>query len=139
MPRSTRPPRNAPPAPPAPPVEPPAEEREPEVVTSGNVALPRPPRRSEGGPTSKGKASPKVHARDHGTRSRDIGGRSDAGDAFAAWLRSDKGLDPDQRFGAAQLRDLTEEFKARPIHGHRRTGSSGDNHRPNPEHLRGRK
>lgn len=107
------------------------------VVTRGdNVALPRPARRAEPRPaTPRVAQTPKVRARAHGDRSRDIGGRSPAGDAFAAWLRS-KGLDPDQRYPAATLAELTREFAARPIHGHRRSGSGGDNHDPNPEHLR---
>lgn len=110
----------------------------PPAVTRGDaVALPRPARRAEPSPEVPRKAlSPKVHARAHGRRSLDIGGKADAGDAFAAWLRTVKGLDPDQRFPAAQLAELTTEFNARPIHGHRRGGGGGDNHRVNPEHLR---
>jgi hypothetical protein len=108
------------------------------VAQGDRVALPRPARRTEprSEPVARPRGSPKVGARTHGDRSLDVGGRAPAGDAFAAWLRSEKDLDPDQRFGAMQLQELAAEFKARPIHGHRRTGSSGDNHRPNPEHLR---
>lgn len=108
------------------------------VVARGDaVALPRPARRAEPSPPVARKAlSPKVKPRAHGRRSLDIGGKSDAGDAFATWLRTAKGIDPDQRLTASQLSTLTAEFKARPIHGHRRTGTGGDNHRVNPEHLR---
>ncbi len=119
-----------------------SSKREPEAletpVTRGDaIALPRPARRGEPSPPVARKAlSPKVHPRAHGRRSGDIGGKADAGDAFAAWLRTAKGLDPDQRFPAAQLEALTAEFKARPILGHRRSGNGGDNHRANPEHLR---
>jgi hypothetical protein len=107
------------------------------AVTRGDaVALPRPARRAEPGPPIPRKGlSPKVHPRTHGRRS-DIGGKADAGDAFATWLKTEKGLDPDQRFPAAQLASLTDEFKARPVMGHRRRGTGGDNHRVNPEHLR---
>jgi hypothetical protein len=106
-------------------------------VTRGEaVALPRPARRAEPSPAVPRKGlSPKVHPRTHGRRS-DIGGKADAGDAFATWLKTEKGLDPDQRFPAAQLGALSDEFKARPISGHRRRGTGGDNHRVNPEHLR---
>jgi hypothetical protein len=130
-------PKSTPPAPTSPPPAAPPVAEAPVIVAQGDIPLPRPARRTEGGSTAAGGAlSPKVRARAHGRRSPDIGGRSDAGDAFAAWLSTEKGLDPNQRFGAQQLAALTEEFKARPIHGHRRSGSAGDNHRPNPEHLR---
>lgn len=106
-------------------------------VTRGDaVVLPGPARRNGPSPDVARKGlSPKVHPRAHGRRS-DIGGKADAGDAFATWLKTEKGLDPDQRFPVAQLAALATEFKARPILGHRRGGSSGDNHRVNPEHLR---
>lgn len=127
----------APPAPVAPVVPPPEDEPGSVIVAQGDaIALPRPPRRTEAHPpTARRAASAKVRPRTHGRRDEDIGGSSDAGDAFAAWLRS-KGIDPAQRLPAQQLQSLTAEFKARPVHGHRRTGSSGDNHRANPEHLR---
>lgn len=116
----------------------PAAENAGSTVTRGDaLALPRPARRAEPSPpVARKPLSPKVRARAHGKRSLDIGGKADAGDAFAAWLRTEKGLDPDQRFPDSQLSTLTAEFKARPVHGHRRSGKGGDNHRVNPEHLR---
>lgn len=101
----------------------------------GIVALPRAARREAPSPAPPRKrATGKVAPRAHGRRSSAIGGRTDVGDAFAAWLRDEKGLDPEQRLPATQLVAFGEEFRARPIHGHRRSGS--DDHRPNPEHLR---
>lgn len=125
------------PEPPEPPVLPDPPQGPPAVARGDAVALPRPARRAEPSPPVARKAlSPKVKPRAHGRRSLDIGGKSDAGDAFATWLRTAKGIDPDQRLTSSQLDTLTTEFKARPILGHRRSGNGGDNHRVNPEHRR---
>ncbi len=99
-----------------------SEKTGPSDITKGDkVALPRSPRRSEA-PAKVGKRglSPRVKPRAHGRRSPAIGGRADAGDAFAAFVRS-KGLDPNQRMSAGQLAELTQEFQTRPISGYRRS------------------
>jgi hypothetical protein len=50
------------------------------------------------------------------------------GTAFGTWLRTEKGIDPNERRLVEDWQALLEEFAARPIHGHRR-GPSGGNHR----------
>lgn len=95
------------------------------VARGDGVLLPRPARRAGPSPAIARKAlSPKIKPGAHGRRSETIGGRTDASGAFAAWLRTEKGIDPDQRLTAAQLGELGAEFSARPIHGHRRTVTS---------------
>jgi len=98
----------------------------PAPVTRGDgVLLPHPARRAGPSPAIARKAlSPRIKPGAHGRRSEAIGGRADASKAFDAWLRTEKGLDPDQRLSAAQLAELGAEFSARPIHGHRRTVTS---------------
>ena len=102
------------------------------VVARGDaVSLPRPARREPPGPQVPRRGlSPKVRPGAYGDRHLDK-----AGAAFEAFVRA-KGIDPGQRLPDATLNALSAEFQARPVRGHRRTGSGGDNHAANPEHLR---
>lgn len=59
-----------------------------------------------------------------------VGGRE-----LAASLRA-AGQDPAKRLSRGEASAAVQAMSDRPVPGHRRRGTSGDNHRVNPEHLR---
>lgn len=118
------------PTPPAP-----AEEQPVAPVSAKGDHIALPPRRvvSEAKPVHAKTATPrKTTAAKAGTASTLF---PSGGAAFAAWCKR-KGIDPERPVPEAEYNDLLTEFAARPIMGHRRTGSGGPNHRANREDLR---
>lgn len=132
MPRKTDKPTTAIPTPPAPPAP------EPVSVVAKGADLGVPARKSVPAPTGK---VGNVRGRPGGPRKIDAtaaGRRSGlfpkGGEAFAAWVRSEHGIDPTSRQDPAFWEPYLTQFAERPVSGHRRR--TNGNHKSNRIDIR---